>query len=110
VANDIIETGKATHGFLGVTVEPAPGENASSGSTFSVGAQVAGVEAGSPADDAAIREGDIITKVGDSLIGDPQSLTAAVRMQPVGETVPVEVRRGGETVTIDVTLAEAPAA
>ncbi|RJU02902.1 PDZ domain-containing protein [Arthrobacter frigidicola] len=110
VANDIIENGKATHGFLGVTVEPAAGENASSGSTFSVGAQVAGVEAGSPAADAEIREGDIITKVGDSPIGDPQSLTAAVRMQPVGETVPVEVRRGGDTVTIDVTLAEAPAA
>ncbi|MHA7262512.1 S1C family serine protease [Arthrobacter sp. TMN-37] len=110
VADDIIENGRASHGFLGVTVEPAPGENASSGSTFSVGAQVAGVEAGSPAADAKLREGDIITKVGDSPIGDPQSLTAAVRMQPVGETVPVEVRRGGESLTIDVTLAEAPAA
>jgi putative serine protease PepD len=110
VANDIIDNGKASHGFLGVTVEPAAGENASSESTFSVGAQVAGVEAGSPAADAELREGDVITKVGNFPIGDPQSLTAAVRMQAVGETVPVEVVRGGETITLDVTLAEAPAA
>jgi len=109
VAEDIIADGKASHGFLGVTVEPAAGENASAESTFSVGAQVAGVEPGSPADDAQLREGDVITKVGDFPIADPQSLTAAVRMQPVGETVPVEVVRGGETTTIDVTLAEAPA-
>ncbi|WP_026550279.1 trypsin-like peptidase domain-containing protein, partial [Arthrobacter sp. Br18] len=109
VAGEIIENGAATHGFLGVSVQPAPAGEAGQSSTFSVGAQVASVEAGSPAAEAGLREGDVITKLGDYVISDPKELTAAVRMQTVGQEVPVELTRDGDPTTVDVTLGEVPA-
>jgi putative serine protease PepD len=52
--------------------------------------------------------GDVITKVGNYSITDPQSLTAAVRIQAVGQQVPVEIIRDSETRTTEITLAQVP--
>lgn len=108
VAEEIIANGEATHGFLGVSVGAASGGGEDS-STFSVGAQVQSVEGGSPAEAAGIQEGDIITRVGDLPIEDPKSLTAAVRMLAEGASTQVELSRGEETLTLDVTVGQAPA-
>jgi putative serine protease PepD len=108
IAKEIIEDGEATHGFLGVSVTAARGDGSQSSSTFSSGALVESVEPGSPAEEASFQVGDVITKVGTYPISDPQSLTAAVRVQTVGQQVPVEVVRGGQSRTIEVTLAQAP--
>lgn len=78
-------------------------------STFSSGALVQSVEPGSPAEEASLEVGDVITKVGTFSISDPESLTAAVRMQTVGQQVPVEIIRGGDARTVEVTLSQAPA-
>ncbi|WP_323958955.1 PDZ domain-containing protein [Arthrobacter sp. JZ12] len=110
VANEIIANGEATHGFLGVSVgAAASGGEEASASSFSVGAEVQSIEGGSPAETAGIQEGDVITKVGELVIDDPQALTAAVRMLAEGETTTVELLRGGETLTLDVTVGQAPA-
>lgn len=107
VADEIIANGEATHGFLGVSVGPASA-NSGGSSSFSIGAEVQSVESGSPAETAGLQEGDIITKVGELPITDPRSLTAAVRMLAAGESTQVELTRGGETTTIDVTVAAPP--
>ncbi len=109
IAQEIIAEGEATHGFLGVSVTAAGSDGAQSASTFSSGALVERVEADSPAEEAGLQAGDVITKVGTYAVSDPQSLTAAVRIQSVGQQVPVEVVRGGDARTVDVTLAQAPA-
>ncbi len=108
IAQEIIADGEATHGFLGVSVTAAAGDGSQSDSSFSSGALVESVEPGSPAEGASLEVGDVITKVGTFAISDPQSLTAAVRIQTVGQQVPVEIIRGGESRTIEVTLAQAP--
>ncbi|MHA7241095.1 S1C family serine protease [Arthrobacter sp. TMS1-12-1] len=108
IAQEIIADGEAAHGFLGVSVTAAGNDGAQSTSTFSSGALVESVEPGSPAADADLQVGDVITKVGNYTISDPQSLTAAVRIQAVGQQVPVELIRGGEAQTVDVTPAQAP--
>ncbi|TKV29669.1 PDZ domain-containing protein [Arthrobacter sp. NamB2] len=108
IATEIIENGEATHGFLGVSVTAAAGDGSRTESTFSTGALVQSVEPGSPAEDASLQVGDVITKVGTFTISDPQSLTAAVRIQTVGQQVPVEIVRSGQSRTVDVTLAQAP--
>lgn len=108
IANEIITNGEATHGFLGVSVTAAAGDGSRTDSTFSAGALVESVEPGSPAEEAALQVGDVITKVGTFTISDPQSLTAAVRIQTVDQQVPVEIVRDGESRTIEVTLAQAP--
>ncbi|AUI49494.1 S1C family serine protease [Arthrobacter crystallopoietes] len=108
IAQDLIADGQATHGYLGVTVTAKAAEASRGGTQFSVGAEVAGVSGGSPADKAGLREGDVITGVGERVIEDSLSLTAAIREQPVGGTVTLKVLRGGEEQSIDVTVGQNP--
>ncbi|MGY2745687.1 trypsin-like peptidase domain-containing protein [Arthrobacter sp. UYCu723] len=105
VAQEIISSGKATHGQFGVSVKPKTAS--SSASAFSVGAEVATVESGSAADKAGIRVGDVVTKFQDLSVSDPNQLTAAVREQPAGATVKVTVLRNGQEQQLDVTLGAA---
>ena len=107
IAGEIIANGEATHGFLGVRVSYAASDGASGASTFSAGALVETVEPGSPAASVSLEPGDVITKVGTYTITDPQSLTAAVRIQSPEQQVPIEIIRGGNTRTLEVTLSTA---
>ncbi|BCW72114.1 trypsin-like peptidase domain-containing protein [Arthrobacter sp. NicSoilB8] len=105
VAQEIISSGKATHGQFGVSVKAKAAGSSSSG--FSVGAEVATVEPGSAADKAGVKVGDVVTKFQNLTISDPNQLTAAVREQPAGATVKVTVLRGGQQKDLDVTLGTA---
>jgi putative serine protease PepD len=104
IANELISTGQATHAVLGVTVAPATG-SAGGGPTSPAGARVVTVVPGSPAAVAGIRPGDVITQVAGQRVDDPVGLTAAVRSQAPGETVPVTLVRDGKTITVHATLA-----
>ncbi len=105
IAQEIISNGKATHGQFGVSVRAKSA--GTSGSGFSVGAEVATVESGSAADKAGVKVGDVVTKFEDLVINDPNQLTAAVREQPAGAQVTVTVLRGGQLKELDVTLGAA---
>jgi 2-alkenal reductase len=63
----------------------------------------------SPADNAGIREGDIITKVDDQAIDGDHPLDATLSLHAPGDTVKIELLRDGSTITVDVTLATRPA-
>ncbi|WP_144659756.1 S1C family serine protease [Paenarthrobacter nicotinovorans] len=102
VAQEIIDSGKASHGQFGVSVRAKSGTNSDSG--FSVGAEVASVTSGSAAAKAGIKVGDVVTKFGDYAVSDPNQLTAAVREQPAGAKVKVTIQRGGQSQEIEVTL------
>jgi serine protease Do len=67
-------------------------------------AKITGVTPGSPAEKAGIKAGDIINKFADKAIGDFASLAALVRKQKPGDKISVEVLRGEETVTLELTL------
>jgi putative serine protease PepD len=105
VAQEIITSGKATHGQFGVSVKAKTASTSSSG--FSIGAEVATVEPGSAADKAGIKVGDVVTKFQDLSISDPNQLTAAVREQAAGASVKVTVLRNGQEQQLDVTLGAA---
>ncbi|XAS66237.1 trypsin-like peptidase domain-containing protein [Micrococcaceae bacterium Sec5.7] len=105
VAQEIIETGKATHGQLGVSVKEKSASKSASG--FSVGADVATVESGSAAAKAGIKVGDVVTKFNELAINDPNQLTAAVREQPAGATVKITLLRNGQQHVLDVKLGAA---
>jgi putative serine protease PepD len=102
VAQDLIQNGEATHGFLGVSVTPEQAALASGG--FSAGARVVEVVSGSPADEAGLKEGDVITGVGDRRVTDSQSLTAVVREYPEGGTATVDFMRDGQEQSAEVTF------
>ncbi|WP_422933715.1 trypsin-like peptidase domain-containing protein [Sinomonas sp. P47F7] len=106
IGQEIISSGKAQHAQLGVSVQPAA-PNGDTNSSFSVGAQIAQVTSGSPADKAGLKTGDVITHFGDFAIGDASELTAAVRQQAPGSTVKVTYTRNGQSASTDVTLGAA---
>jgi putative serine protease PepD len=68
------------------------------------GALVGDVTAGSPAADAGVKSGDVVTAVGDVTVSSAESLTGQVRAREVGDTVTLTIRRGGSETTLDVTL------
>ncbi len=107
VAQQIIKTGKATHGQLGVSVSGTSA--AGSNGAFSSGATVKTVTPGSAAAKAGLQIGDVITQMGQRTISDPADLTAAVREQPGGATVKVNFTRNGAAQSVDITLDAMPA-
>jgi putative serine protease PepD len=90
-----------THARLGITVEPVPAAN---GELVTEGARVNQVNAGSAADDAGLRSGDIITKVDDTLITDADALVATIRSYRPGDQVTVTYTRGGDEHTVSLKL------
>jgi S1-C subfamily serine protease len=67
------------------------------------------VVSGSPADQAGIREDDIITKVNDQTIDGDHPLDATLSMYAPGDTVTVTILRDGQTTTVQVKLGTRPA-
>jgi len=100
IAQEIIDTGSATHALLGVSAQTA----AEDGSAVGTGAELATVQDGSPAADAGLKVGDVITAVGDRPVTTSTELTAAVRSAKPGDTVTLTIRRGGDSSKVDVTL------
>lgn len=70
--------------------------------------QVDGVEAGTPASLAGLQVGDIITIVAGEVILTPEELITVVQSKAVGDAVAVTVRRGGQTLTTNLTLTASP--
>jgi len=68
------------------------------------GALVESVAAGSSAANAGIKAGDVITRVGDRLVGGSDDLVVQVRAYKVGDKVQLTYVRGGRTVKVSATL------
>ncbi len=99
IADELISNGTATHGSLGVQLSKDPTAS---------GAAIAKVVAGSPAAEAGLPSGAVITKVDDRVIDGPEALVAAVRSKAPGDTVTLTfVDESGAAQTAEVTLGQA---
>lgn len=106
VAQEIIATGSATHGQLGLSVrDKASGTS----SEFTSGAEVAAVNPGSTAAEAGLKAGDVVTGLAGHTVTDASELTAAAREQAAGTTVKITFQRGGQDQSADITLGAATA-
>lgn len=68
------------------------------------GLKVDGVTEGKPAQKGGILAGDVIIQIGDYIIKDIQAYMDSLSKFEKGQTVPVKVKRGSETVTVQVTF------
>ncbi|MCW2718549.1 trypsin-like peptidase domain-containing protein, partial [Pseudonocardia sp.] len=100
VAQELMATGTATKPVLGVQGNAA--------ATTTAGAQIAAVTPGSPAAQAGLAAGDVITKVGNDTVQDFADLIARIGAAAPGSRVALTVTNGGATRTVQVTLGSTP--
>jgi membrane-associated protease RseP (regulator of RpoE activity) len=87
----------ASGAFLGVSVENAANDG---------GASITAVRSGSPAADAGLEEGDVITKVDDTDVQNGNDLIDAVRSHDPGDDVTVTYTRDGNSAQVTVQLGD----
>jgi putative serine protease PepD len=96
-----LEAGETVeHAYLGV---------ATATSTEPAGAEVAEVVQGSPAAEAGLEEGDVITQVDGEDVTDPEDLVAAIGAAVPGDTVKLEIERESESTEVTLKLGTQPA-
>ncbi len=100
VAEQLISTGSAVHSSLGVNTRSVTDGTRD-------GALVLNVEPASAAAAAGIREEDIVIAVDGEPVGSSEELAVAVDAHDPGETITVEVVRGGGSTEVEATLDEA---
>jgi serine protease Do len=105
---DELKVDRVVHrGWLGVQIQGLDDDLAKSlGLSSADGALVADVTAGSPADEAGLAVGDVITRFGGRDIDSPKTLSNVVADQDPGSTARVQVWRGGKNKSLKVTVAE----
>lgn len=106
IAEQLIENGYvAGRPALGINAEQMimTRDGISTGQTV---VRVASVNPGGSADNAGIKEGDILLSFNGTPIATLSELTSLLDEQAVGSTVDVEIMRGEEKLTLQVTLQE----
>jgi serine protease Do len=103
------EKGAVTRGWLGVQVQPVTSEIADSlGLKSPQGALVDEAQANSPAVNAGIRSGDVITTVNGKAVKDSRDLAREIAALAPGSSVKLDLIRNGETKTLTVALGTMP--
>ncbi len=103
IITSIIETGTVETTYIGVSITDITMDAAAS-SGLTQGAVVAAVTEGSPADDAGLEVGDVITMAGDTEITESNDLVTVVKKASAGDELVLTVNRNGETIEITVTV------
>ena len=109
VYQDLVATGTVRRGYLGVGIQAVTSDLAEA---FNLGRPrgtlITSVEKGSPAENASMVRGDIITSFGGETVNSPQDLQRVVTRMSAGSSVAFTVMRNGEKLELNTTLAEHP--
>ncbi len=77
-------------------------------STVGQGAVVADVIAGGPAEQAGVRVGDVVQRIGGKPVQVPEDISTAIEGRKPGDTIDLEVRRAGSQRTLRVRMGTRP--
>lgn len=104
---DLKAKGKATRGWLGVSVQDISEDIAK---TMKIkdrnGVLISDVFEGDPADKAGIKSGDIVTEIDGKPVKDTHELLLVVSSLSIGETVKIKIIRDGQEKILPITIAE----
>lgn len=112
----VTKSGKISRAYLGVRYVPLNAQIAKENNLgVDYGAYIissqngsSSIVAGSPADKAGLKNGDVILKIDDQKIDEKSSLTSLVGQKSPGDKVKLTIYRDGKEQTIEASLAEAP--
>ncbi|MCV2396488.1 trypsin-like peptidase domain-containing protein [Actinotalea sp. M2MS4P-6] len=102
VAAELLDSGTASHAFLGVSLSDG---TATADGVTRRGAVIEQITQGSPADDAGLQVGDVIVAIDSNPVNGAESLTGYVRELASGQSATLTVVRGGSAFDVDVTFA-----
>lgn len=103
----ILAHGHVQRGYLGVGVQPVRlSDSLRELVAQERGLMVMSVEAGSPAEQAGIAQGDLLIRLGDSALTDVEELQLLLRSVAVGQQVEVRLLRGGSIHNLGVTIGQ----
>jgi serine protease Do len=109
IIEDLIHYGHVTYPWLGValfTVDPSLA--AAESLSVDKGALIVELVAGSPADVAGLRVGDVIIRFGDKEINNVTDLVQNIRSRQIGQNVEIVFVRGEDTIRTSARLVERP--
>ncbi|MGB3258709.1 MAG: trypsin-like peptidase domain-containing protein [Ornithinimicrobium sp.] len=105
IVDQLIQSGVAEHAFLGVGL--TEGEDTVDGATLT-GAEISGVEPGSPAEAAGLSTGDVIVSIDGERVPSSTALVAQVRERTSGSETAIDYLRDGKQDSVSVTLDTRP--
>lgn len=106
VAEELINTGKATHPVIGVTLDMKyTGDGAKVGAKGAEGKPT--VTPGGPGAKAGIKPGDIITEVDGQRVHSGEELIVKIRAHRPGDRLDLGLTRGGKDLSMTLTLGSA---
>ncbi len=109
ITEQLITQGRVAYPAIGVELVPITEELTSQyGLPVDHGVYVQRVVPGGPAAQAGVREGDFILAINDQRIDEENSFSERLFEHMPGDTVDMSVRRGGEELSLPVTLGERP--
>lgn len=106
IVTDLIDHGSVRRGHLGVSMDSnfTPEVALSLGLRKTGGTRITAVAPGSPAAEAKLLPGDVVLDFGGVRIGSDAHLKTLVSLASIGETVPMQVFRNGEFLTLQVVV------
>lgn len=107
VADALLQSGTIKRGYLGVASQPIElAEHQRAGRSQETGLLIVHVDEDGPAHKGGIFLGDILVGLDGKTITDGEVLVALLAGDRIGKAVPVDVIRGGELKTVEVTISE----
>jgi serine protease Do len=106
--DSILAHGKVDRGYLGVQIEDVSPALAKAFHTTSTGALIGDVTAGSPAANAGLKQGDIVTELNGQLVPDRDQLRTRIGTMDPGTKVNLKVLRDGRPMDLALTLGSFP--
>lgn len=108
VARQLVENGKVRRAFLGVNLDVNfdLAEATRLGLPRLIGARINGVRPQSPAAAANLQDGDVILKVGNTLIEDDSHLVDVMQLTEVGTEVTLVIFRDGQELRVNLTAGD----
>jgi serine protease Do len=106
VVEELIQNGKVRRGYLGALI--SDDEDLLASFDVQGGVLIEDIIEGGPADQAGLKPGDVIVELGGEATDSAAQLRQRIAHTDPGETVDVEAVREGESVGLEVTLAEQP--
>ncbi len=109
IYESLVKTGKVVRGYLGIGLQDLSQDLATSFNIKdSKGALVSDVKEDSPADQAGLKQGDVIIEYQGISVEDGVALQRLVTRTPIGSKVPLKVVRDGRAREVTVRVGEQP--